>query len=71
MKIIAQAAIGVSQFLHPDYLSAANYNVINFSDGWISTLEIYLILYSLTGIILLGILIKHLIDVRRKRNKAD
>ncbi|MFW9820654.1 MAG: hypothetical protein ACFFE5_13675 [Candidatus Thorarchaeota archaeon] len=71
MDIIAQATLGASQFLHPDYVSAANnprYNYrIDFTDGIFSAGEIYLVTFSLVGIIILGVLIAHFIGVVRKR----
>lgn len=65
MEVIAQAAIGVSGFLHPDYVSAGpSVSLkIDFSDGIFSQGEIFLT----TGLVILAILVVHFIGVLRKR----
>jgi len=71
MEIIAQAAIGLSRFLHPDYVSAA-YDpsqslTIDFFDGIFSRGELLLSLFSIAGVIILGILLAYFISVIRNR----
>jgi len=70
MEIIAQAAVGFSRFLHPDYVSAVARDPfsINFSDGYLSQSEILLTAFSIAGIIILFILIANYISILRKRS---
>lgn len=70
MEIIAQAAVGLSRFLHPDYLSAAARHPfkIDFSDGIYSTGEIILTIFSIAGVIILGILVAYFISNLRNRS---
>jgi len=72
MEIIAQAVVGVSKFLHPDYVSSTGIYYekdlkIDLFDGRFSTGEMILTVYSIAGIIIIGLLIAYLISVRRNR----
>lgn len=73
MEIIAQAAVGLSKFLHPDYTSAANnpfkYSLeIDFFDGIFSVGEVLLTIFSVAGTIILGVLIAYFISNKRNRS---
>ena len=71
MEIIAQAAIGLSRFLHPDYVSAAadpfQSYTIDFFDGIFTRSEAILTIFSIAGVIVLCILLAYFISVMRNR----
>lgn len=72
MEIIAQAAIGLSRFLHPDYVSAV-YNpsqslTIDLFDGIFTRGELILTIFSIAGVIILCILLAYFISVMRNRS---
>jgi len=74
MEIIAQAAEGLSGFLHPDYISAANtWNSlkIDFFDGFFTRGELLLSIFSIAGAIIVGILIAYFLSLRRKRTQIQ
>jgi len=70
MEIIAQAAVGISKFLHPDYVSAVVHDPfkIDFFDGYLSKGETILTFCSIAGIIILVILIANYISILRNRS---
>ncbi|TKJ22611.1 MAG: hypothetical protein CEE42_12675 [Promethearchaeota archaeon Loki_b31] len=72
MEIIAQAAIGLSRFLHPDYVSAAHDPsqsfTIDFYDGIFTRGEVILTIFSIAGVIILCILLACFISVMRNRS---
>ncbi|MHA1376215.1 MAG: hypothetical protein ACTSR7_18205 [Promethearchaeota archaeon] len=74
MEIIAQAAFGISKFIHPDYVSATPnpfYSKIDFFDGKLSIGEYLILTFSITGILLLGLLIAHFISfISIKKNRS-
>lgn len=68
MEIIAQASVGLSRFLHPDYLSASTQSFkIDFFDGIFTQTELLLTTCSIAGFIILCVLIAYFVNIKRNR----